>query len=448
MKVACLVMAYRGAAVLRRMASLYVAAGWDLFVHLDRKVDRSAYLCALGDARPLCRFVEDPVEVFWGGFSMVRAELKLIETAKQAGSYDRYLLISDDTIPIDPAPVLRERHNNDIDFIELNKQPEGSEYYRRYTGFFFFDHPATAVRRPGYRLLAELDDRFFQEVTEIAALRQRGKKVLDVYWGSQFWSLTAGTVEFVLAAIAEDEYMVRSFEFSAISDELLFQSVIGNNQAGRSIAGGPVYADWHFEPGPRIYSNLEELSYDFMPHHTFLRKVDPAARQFLDTVAARLQAGQGFYPLRPDADTSDSLVVDTADGTLAILTMPAPEPGETPPGWQAVEGGDQIRFRWTAAQTIEWPPIERLPPSRRVRIVVPLLVAIAPDFADACQISLAGQTKPVSRRGRYLYADFEPGDAPDLKVVLSTPKPISPSQLTGSPDRRPLGLAIRLTDTG
>ena len=79
MKVACLVMAYRGAPVLRHMAGVYAAAGWDLFVHLDRKADLSDYVHALGDARTHCHFVEDRVEVFWGGFSMIYAELKLIE---------------------------------------------------------------------------------------------------------------------------------------------------------------------------------------------------------------------------------------------------------------------------------------------------------------------------------------------------------------------------------
>ena len=69
MKVACLVMAYRAAPVLRRTAGVLAQAGWDVFVHLDRKADRSAYVKALGQAAALCSFVEDPVEVFWGGFS-------------------------------------------------------------------------------------------------------------------------------------------------------------------------------------------------------------------------------------------------------------------------------------------------------------------------------------------------------------------------------------------
>jgi hypothetical protein len=253
MKVACLVMAYRGAPVLRRTMAVLVAAGWDVFVHLDRKADRAAYLAALGDAAQLCSFVEDPLEIFWGGFSMVQAEIRLIETARQVASYDRYILVSDDAIPIHPAPALRALHENEVDFIELNLQQEGSEFHKRYAGFFFLDHSATAAMRQGHRLLTELDARFFEKMAEIMTLRQSGKAALDVYWGSQFWSLTAGTVEFVLDAIAADRRRAQSFEFSAISDELLFQSLIGNAQSDRQIESGPMYADWYVEQGPRVY---------------------------------------------------------------------------------------------------------------------------------------------------------------------------------------------------
>jgi Core-2/I-Branching enzyme len=446
MKVACLVMAYRGAPVLRHMASVYTAAGWDVFVHLDRKAELSDYLHALGDARAHCRFVEDRVEVFWGGFSMIQAELKLIHAARQVAAYDRYVLISDDAIPIRPAADLQALYQTDTDFIELNRQPEGSEYHRRYADFFFLDHPATAVRRPGYLLLAKLDDRFFAKTAEIAALQQRGKKAIEVYWGSQFWSLTAKTVELVEAAIADDEHLVRSFEFAAIPDELLFQSVIGNSQADRSIRGGPVYADWYINPGPRTYARMEELPYDFLPHHAFLRKVAPSAERFISAVAARLLEGKGLYPLHPGADRSDSIVVDTDQGPLAVVTMQAPTPGDTANGWHPVERAGRARFRWTAAETVEFGPFTPLPSAHRIRIVVPYLMTISPDFSKSCQISFAGRTLPAVRRGRAMFADFEVGDGGELKAVLSTPTPLSPYELTGSTDRRLLGLAVRLSD--
>jgi len=241
---------------------------------------------------------------------------------------------------------------------------------------------------------------------------------------------------------------VRSFEFSAIPDELLFQSVIGNGQAGRRIRGGPVYADWYVDPGPRTYSNMEEVPYDFLPHHAFLRKVAPTAAPFIAAVSSRLQDGKGLYPLRPGADPIESIVVDTADGSLAVVTMQAPGPDEAAPEWHPMERSGQARFRWTAAETVEWGPFRPLPSARRIRIVVPLLMAISPEFANSCRIGFAGQTVPAARRGRDLFADFFVDDATDSKITLLTPPPISPFQLNGSSDRRPLGVAVRLSDSG
>ncbi len=114
--------------------------------------------------------------------------------------------------------------------------------------------------------------------------------------------------------------------------------------------------------------------------------------------------------------------------------------------WRAVERSEKVRFRWTAKDIIKWVPSAPPPPCIRVRIVIPLLMEISRDFASHCQLSYAGQTRPVNRRGRDLFVDFAPGDGGDPVVVLTTPTPISPFELTGVQDRLPLGLTVRLND--
>jgi hypothetical protein len=64
MKLACLVLAHRGGPVLARTLPFLRAAGWDVFVHLDRKSDRPEYARELDGAGS--RFLDDPYEVFWG----------------------------------------------------------------------------------------------------------------------------------------------------------------------------------------------------------------------------------------------------------------------------------------------------------------------------------------------------------------------------------------------
>src|SRR5262249_7256752 len=146
-------------------------------------------------------------------------------------------------------------------------------------------------------------------------------------------------------------------------------------------------------------------------------------------------------------DPSMTTVVDTDDGPLAILTVHAPGPRAQANGWHTVEQGGQARFRWTASGSLEWAAIGPLPDCKRVRIVVPVLMEVAPKFGGACRISFAGQNLPVARQGRDLLADFETtGGAGLQRVTLTTPPPISPFEVNGSIDKRKFGLAIRVSD--
>ncbi len=88
MKIACLVLGYAAGNVLARSAVTLAAAGFDIYLHIDRKLDRRKYIESLGAASNLCKIIEEPVEIFWGGFSMIRAELLLISEAKRGGDYD------------------------------------------------------------------------------------------------------------------------------------------------------------------------------------------------------------------------------------------------------------------------------------------------------------------------------------------------------------------------
>ena len=118
-KLACMVIGCYAPQILAQVLPVFRAAGWDVFVHVDAKVDLSSYQAALGENAAYCRFV-DPVEVYWGGYSMMEAEFRLIRAARNAGAYDKFLLISDDTLPVFPPdwlnavlwPASRLRYSN------------------------------------------------------------------------------------------------------------------------------------------------------------------------------------------------------------------------------------------------------------------------------------------------------------------------------------------------
>jgi hypothetical protein len=479
-KVACLILAHRGAPVLRTALPTYLRASWDVFVHLDRKADVSSYRQVLGPYGHSCRFIDNPLDVFWGGYSMIRAEMALIALAQSVTNYDRFILLSDDALPIRPIRDLRRLADTDLNFIQTIEQPENSPFFQRYLKFYYLDHPVTAI--PGNRsVLPELDDEFFGELrqsrdgrkpaTEFHSdllslpalddnffvkmqdavdLRAHGKSAFPIYWGSQFWSLTSDVVELVQETLYGDVNLQRSFEFSAFSDELLFQSIIGGRGERDRMRSEPVYADWSAFPGPRIYDHIAEFPYDLQPSHMFLRKISPTADELLDQVGQKLENDQGLYRLTPPGPRLDLYRRKDTERAWAVVTLTAPEDSEVPAPesakWHDLEHAGAKRFRWTGAGEIKW-PIPPLPPEcDSVRFVIPLHMAITDDFVGACSILFGGRSLQVTRRGWSMFSDFSVTGKERLEITLATPSPICPRQLTGARDQRFLGLAIRALD--
>lgn len=140
MKLACMVIGCYAPQILAQVLPVFRAAGWDVFVHVDAKVDLSSYQAALGENAAYCRFV-DPVEVYWGGYSMMEAEFRLIWAARNAGAYDKFLLISDDTLPVFPPDWLNAVLGQRRDFVTLIAQEAGSKNYVAYHKYFFMTIP-------------------------------------------------------------------------------------------------------------------------------------------------------------------------------------------------------------------------------------------------------------------------------------------------------------------
>jgi hypothetical protein len=287
---ACLVLASSAPHVLGETVSVYRSAGLDVFVHVDAKVDLAGYREAMGELAGQCVFLEQRVPVFWGGWSMVRAEVSLLKAA-MVGEYTHYLLVSDDTLPVMAPGALARFLGHSEDRIGVNAVRSGSSYSQRYYGYYYFDHAATQPRGGGIEA-REMDGRFAEKMEQMLRHRLMGKTPLDsVYVGGQFWCLTADTVERLMQIYEDNEHMRLSFEFSALPDELMFQSICGNCLMGREFVGSPVFADFSKGHGPLVYASEADLPASIPERCCFVRKVLPQARDFVARHCAALLKG-------------------------------------------------------------------------------------------------------------------------------------------------------------
>jgi hypothetical protein len=442
MRVACLVLAYSGAAVLVRSIEVFRLLGWDVYVHVDAKVDRLAYLRELGDAGHRCFLIDTPVNIFWAGYSMVEAELELIRAAQGNGGYDKYVLISDDTFPAVPASALSSALEQKTDFITAVIQGPNSKVWQHYRQFFYPDHPLTTLRPIEPRSFA-IDPHFERVIWELSQVRLMGKKDIKLYYGSQFWALSSQSLDFIRGLLVADGHLIQSFKYSIFSDEVLIQSIVGNYLHEGGCDSAPVYADFYSKPGKtNIFGSYESLPFDLHQHHLFVRKISPLATDFIDGMLTHLVEGRTIFGLPPDDPYSLLTLNDPFGRACPTITfrLGAPEDsGQQDPSWHREETYLQRRYRWTASSEIVWKLRNRDVPPGRARFYIPTAIG-KPGFMENCTLSFAGQTKPMLYTRYSLIAEFEhSGLSQGATVVLKT-RPTEPANPPH--DDRLLGIGV------
>lgn len=446
MKIACLVMANSGAPVLARSLAVYHAAGWDVFVHIDAKVPRDSYIGQLGAAAGDCRYVDDPVSVFWAGFTMIEAELKLIALARRCGAYDKFVLVSDDTLPLYPAGTLNAVLTQDRDFITAVGQPPGSPNATLYAKYLFPDHDLTALK-PRQSPTAEIDEMFERAMLDIASLRRIGKKPVDLYYGSQFWALSRESIETILAVVERDRHLMLSFRYSSFSDEMFFHTILGQEKHKGGIASGPVYADFYSDPGKTgVFSAAYELPYDLHGCHLFVRKINPAAGVFLDEALARLMDGHTVFGDDPDTLRSPQNQRNSFRGLGSVTTvrlMAPPADADTGDVWSGPGRYLQQLYRWTTSAQVRWTVTVPDVPAGRLRCYLPVVIS-QPGFLSGSRLTALGQTKPMTDTRYSLIAEFlHDGIGGEIEIVLDTPPPVAADPAR---DPRTLGLGITMAE--
>ena len=285
MKVAVICLAYLKVDVGVRLLSDYFAKlDADLFVHVDAKVSCKAY-----EGTRACsnvHILEDRLPIYWGGFNTVRAIIKAIEVARDLANYDRYILLTEDSVPLRSPSDLIRLLSDDVEWIDSNELPQ--DKWQRYTRFFCFDTPPTNPRMNN-----PIEKFFTKESIEtfvrMQSLMAQGKVTLPrLFHGSGYWALTSQAISAVLRTHSASEHLRQSFEFSAIPEEQYFHTILGNaslaNKRSRFMK-----ADFTRPPHPYVFQTVDELYAEQRESKClFLRKVDltrPAISKYVSQLA-------------------------------------------------------------------------------------------------------------------------------------------------------------------
>ena len=237
-----------------------------VFIHVDAKADFSLATLRLPRHAQL---IAPRIPVFWGGWSMMRATIALMEAARD---HRRLVLISGDSLPVQSldrlAEQLERQDTEHIDLIEVPNDPTlaGTDPRRaierhgwvqpwRLHNYVFWDHPLLNpmqgeqaagrygvprnqidwIRGEAQHAVAEI----LGQIPPRAALFDR------FYYGAQWWALTGATVAGLLPAL-RDPAIQAYFRYMQVPDEHMIQTILGNQPAmlgGRQCVGTPMLTD-------------------------------------------------------------------------------------------------------------------------------------------------------------------------------------------------------------
>jgi len=279
MKIAAICLAYLGKPDgVDCLAEYFSSTGTSLFVHVDAKVDDTPYR-SLVSKWPHVSLLADRLPIYWGGFNTVRAIIRACEVASYADSFTRYLVITEDTIPLLSRAKYLDLMASDVEFIETHRT-QNPKIIERYEKFFYFDSGTTSAR-PTAILDREVSPEMLLGINRLQQLRARGKAVLPALChGSGWFGLTNLSIDKIRRSYHEDPYLRESFEYSAVPEEQYFQTILGPISNARKL----VFTDWSRSPKPFVFRSGEEFSTLNTGQTMFLRKVALGSRAIGDFV--------------------------------------------------------------------------------------------------------------------------------------------------------------------
>ncbi len=206
----------------RQLQALVAAldeAGWDMFVHIDAKSPFDGSTLTRSNGRLI--ILSGRVDCRWGDYSLVEAELNLIDEALSQGDYSYLHLISGTDYPLSGLSHIRDfcEANSGKEFIGFSQNVKKGELTWRSGRRFLFTRDFQS-KSPMKRILRKLH-------AAAQSLPGLGRKIdAEVKKGAQWWSITG---EFARYVIERREWIDKHFRATYCPDEMVMQTLVWNS---------------------------------------------------------------------------------------------------------------------------------------------------------------------------------------------------------------------------
>ncbi len=203
-----------------------------IFVHIDRKSDMEGKLRSFPNVRILPP--QRRVDVQWAQFSMVEAELSLLNYAREHGSFDYYWMVSGQDFPIvSPDKILDFLEaGGDANYVSIipslnNGAGQSTNFDKRneiaYPAWLLQrKSPIRVLRRSWVALTGGYHKTF-------RIFRRTPPGDIRFYFGAQWICVSRDFVEYALGYLEEHPQYCEFFRLSCVPDESFFQTLLMNS---------------------------------------------------------------------------------------------------------------------------------------------------------------------------------------------------------------------------
>lgn len=221
---AYLIMAHNEPELLKILVSLLDDKRNDIYIHLDKKSNIQDFVHIATKYASLTW--TSRINVNWGGWSLVEAELLLLATARKVGGYAYYHLLSAVDLPLKKQDYIHEQLDStpEMEYFDLDPREYGREELIRRTKwrFLFGEHyrDPCIFRR---KFCSFVRNAFlkFQQILKI------GKHYdVELAKGSNWFSVTESCSDYILS---NTKWLKQNFRYAHAPDEIAISTLFRNS---------------------------------------------------------------------------------------------------------------------------------------------------------------------------------------------------------------------------
>ncbi len=290
MKIAYILLAYNQHDHFTRLQKELISVNNYLYIHIDKKHEYSFPIKPGSNIY----FETNSHKVFWGEFSQVEAQIKLLRNAITNKSNDYFILLYGSDYPVrSQAHIQKYLGQQKKEHINIVKMPEAGKTLDRIQYFRVLE----ANRNDSLLGLTKRALNHSIRILDIKRELPRKYRHMTLFGGSSWWVLSRECIKYILEYIDDNPEFVNFWKHTLIPDETFFHTIIGNSKFMDRVKPNVMYTNWiKGESNPRIISEKDfpilkkgTFTNDFGTHDIlFARKFDDNSSSIIEKIDREL----------------------------------------------------------------------------------------------------------------------------------------------------------------